>query len=192
MVTTRAQGLIAVAQWAGIFAPTVYGAVTAQYSMTMTSLAKLAPPKVMGKLWFDIYQKGPSWVLPAVMASVLSNGYLAWQSSSIDSTRRNLYLVSVVSVWFIMPMTFLYLEPGVNGACKWKIQSLLADEGFNLPPQQSFMPGVRQQTASAKSKTWADTASMKELISFWASINHVRWVGGFVSAAVSGYATFYL
>ena len=88
-------------------------------------------------------------------------------------------------------MTFAYFEPGINGACKWKVQSLLATEGFSMPGFNGI-PSSVWHSATLTTKAWAEKLSMKELVEMWERRNHGRWVVSLLAAAVSGYATFCL
>jgi len=88
----------------------------------------------------------------------------------------------------ILPVTLLFFEPGINGACKWKVQSLLRDEGFEMP-EGNGRPSPFLHTASESSRQWADKSEMKDLVATWGTVNHGRWALGILAAAVSGLAS---
>ena len=81
------------------------------------------------------------------------------------------------------------MEPGINGASKWKVQSLLKDEGFSMPHTTVYMPSSRKHGSTEASRKWAEETDMKQLIEFWQRINNFRWVIGGIAAATSGYAS---
>ena len=146
--------------------------------------------KIMAKQWYLGYSYGPYWVPPVVAPGTLSNVYLALLAT--DSGKRNIYIAAAVAMFSILPITFFYMEPGINGASKWKVQSLLKDEGFSLPVTSIFMPSSVKHCSTQASRRWADKSDMKDLIKFWQAINNVRWVIAGVAAMASGYATFVL
>lgn len=145
----------------------------------------------MAKQWLHGYQYGPSWVPPLVAPGTIANIYLAYLAAS-DPTRRNCYIAAAVGIFSILPITFFYMEPGINGASKWKVQSLLKDEGFSMPDTSILMPSSVKHGSTQESRRWAEQSDMKDLIKFWQTVNNVRWVIGGVAAALSGYATFAL
>ena len=129
-------------------------------------------------------------VPPLIAPGTLSNLYLALSTS--DPARRSCYIAAAASIFSILPITFFYMEPGINGAIKWKAQTLLKDEGFNLPETSIFMPSSVKHGSTQSSRRWAEGTDMKRLIQVWQSVNNVRWVIAGVAAALSGYATFVL
>ena len=144
--------------------------------------------KIMAKQWYHGYSYGPSWVPPLVAPGTLSNVYLALTSS--DPLQRNIYIAAATVIFSILPMTFFYMEPGINGASKWKVQSLLKDEGFSLPETTILVPSSVKHGSTQNSRRWAEKTDMQDLIRFWQTVNNVRWVIGGLAAALSGYATF--
>ena len=142
----------------------------------------------MAKQWYHGYSYGPYWVPPLIAPGTLSNLYLALLAS--DTISRNCYIAAAFSIFSILPITFFYMEPGINGASKWKVQSLLKDEGFKLPDTTIFLPSSVKHGSTQASRRWADDTDMKELIKFWQSVNNVRWVIAGVATVLSGYATF--
>lgn len=146
--------------------------------------------KIAAKQWYHGYSYGPMWVPPLIAPGTLSNIYLAILAS--DPARRNCYIAAAIGIFSILPITFFYMEPGINGASKWKAQSLLKDEGFNLPETTIFMPSSVKHGSTQASRKWAESTDMKDLIKFWQRVNNVRWVIGGVAAMLSGYATFAL
>jgi hypothetical protein len=146
--------------------------------------------KTMAKQWYHGYSYGPYWVPPLVMPGTLSNIYLALIASSV--VKRNFYIAAAMGIFSILPITFFYMEPGINGASKWKVQSLLKDEGFDLPETTVFVPSSVKHGSTQASRKWAEQSDMRDLIKFWQSVNNVRWVIAGVAAMASGYATFAL
>lgn len=120
----------------------------------------------------------------------LSNIYLALLAT--DSLKKSCYIAAALGIFSILPITFLYMEPGINGASKWKVQSLLKDEGFSMPDTSVFMPSSVKHGSTQASREWAEETDMRDLIRFWQSVNNVRWVIAGAAAALSGYATFVL
>ena len=148
--------------------------------------------KTMAKLWLHAYQLGPYWVPPLILPGTISNAYLA-SVALPGSWQRFCYAFAAAGIFSIlMPITFFYMEPGINGACKWKVQSLLKDEGFSMPETTIWKPSAHSHGATRKSRRWAERSSMKDLILHWRSVNNLRWIlGGFVALA-SGWGTFSL
>lgn len=143
--------------------------------------------KVMAKQWYHGYSYGPYWVPPMIGPGTLSNLFLAYHASS--NSRRNLYLAAAACIFSILPITFFYMEPGVNGASKWKVQSLLKDEGFSMPETSVWVPSSVKHGSTLGSRKWAESSSMESLIRFWQRINNVRWVIAGTAMMLSGYAT---
>jgi hypothetical protein len=141
----------------------------------------------MAKQWYHGYSYGPYWVPPMVAPATFANVYLALTSSTI--LKRNCYIAAAVGIFSILPITFLYMEPGINGASKWKVQSLLKDEGFSLPETSIFVPSSVKHGSTQSSRRWAERTEMKALIRFWQTVNNVRWVIAGVAAMASGYAS---
>ncbi|KAK4100219.1 hypothetical protein N658DRAFT_428125 [Parathielavia hyrcaniae] len=151
-------------------------------------------PKLLARQWLVLYQQGPVWVPPLVYTGLVSNLYLAFSSSSSCSSSSSssfttLHLAAAALTFSIIPITFLYLEPGINGACKWKVEMLLRKEeeeegGFRMPPAKT-LPSVVRHSASEASRKWAERADMADLVVAWARLNHARWVVGVVAGLVS-------
>lgn len=157
--------------------------MTAQYSIAaIPPIRDHAPVKVMARQWLQLYQSAPAWVQPVLMLGTLSNAYLA------ISTFDPLYLAAVAANVSIVPITFMWFEPGINGACKWKIQGVLRDEGFVMPPG-TLAPSPFRHSATAASKRWAEETELKDLVDGWGKRNHLRWILTTVAAVLSGYAT---
>lgn len=130
---------------------------------------------------------GPLWVPPLIAPGTFSNLFLAFMAHG--NFQRNVYLAAAMCIFSILPITFLYMEPGINGAAKWKTQTLLRDEGFSLPETTIFMPSARKHGGTQASRRWAEKTDMKELVLFWRYVNNFRWVIGGIAAVLSGYAT---
>jgi hypothetical protein len=158
--------------------------------------------KLLARQWLALYQQGPVWVPPLIHTGLLANLYLAFSSSfsnatppgqlesssSFNSFPLSMHLTAAALTLSILPLTFLWLEPGINGACKWKAEMLLREEGFSLPERKKgalVAASVVRHSASETSKKWAEGAEMGELVVAWAGKNHVRWVLGVVAGVVS-------
>lgn len=98
---------------------------------------------------------------------------------------RALYIMAAVGIASIMPYTLLYMEPGINGAGKWKAESLLRDDGVKMEDGQ----GVTKQTATLATRKWAEGQEMKDIVQRWSEINGWRWVIMGFAAVASGLAT---
>lgn len=150
----------------------------------------------MAKQWLKGYQYGPIWVPPMVASGTVSNLYLAWLAftssspSSSSVARFRLYLLAALSIFSILPITFFYMEPGINGASKWKVQTLLKDEGFWMPDTKIWAPSSVKNGGTEESRRLAERSSMAELVRGWRRVNNVRWVIGSIAAGLSGVATF--
>jgi len=141
----------------------------------------------MAKQWLHGYQYGPYWVPPLIAPGTFSNLYLALATS--DVTKRNAYCAAALAIFSILPITFFFMEPGVNGACKWKVQTLLQDEGFSMPKTPLWMPSSVKHGSTDKSRRWAESTNMKDLIRSWQRVNNFRWAIAGVSMILSGYAS---
>ncbi|AEO70738.1 uncharacterized protein THITE_46397 [Thermothielavioides terrestris NRRL 8126] len=180
----------------------------------MTLLARTAPhpnSKLLATQWLALYQQGPKWVPPLVHAGALANLYLAFLASHHHYQHQHhqatqstaLHLAAALATLALLPLTFAYFEPGVNGACKWKVERLLVEDGFRLSPPAATAPArwkgvgvvvrrlpvsVRRHSATEGAKRWAEAADMRELVLAWAARNHVRWVMGLVAGVLSSVA----
>lgn len=81
------------------------------------------------------------------------------------------------------------MEPGINGAGKWKAQSLLKDEGVIMEENANIMPDVRKHTATHEARKWAEEVEMKDIVQRWNEINWWRWVITSIAAVASGAAS---
>ena len=158
-------------------------------SLTLVQpIIKHAPnQKLMAKQWLHGYQYGPYWVPPLIAPGTLANVYLAW--SSQGQSGGLLHAMAAIAIFSILPITFLYMEPGINGACKWKVQSLLEDEGFSMPETSIFVPSSVKHGSTQASRRWAERTQMKELIQAWQRVNNVRWAVAGLATVLSGIAT---
>ena len=87
-----------------------------------------------------------------------------------------------------MPYTFFYMEPGINGAGKWKAQGLLKDEGLAMEEGKGT-PDVRKHSATPETRKWAEGNEMKVIVQRWGEISAWRWVIMSVATAASGIAS---
>lgn len=162
--------------------------------------------KILARQWLALYQAGPRWVAPLVQTGFLSNLFLAFlhtrpghththtytEGTSSGAHQSYLYAAAALLTISILPITFLYLEPGINGACKWKAELLLRDEGFTMAGGSDDAKGgkrvamsVARHSASERSKRWAEGAEMGTLVKEWARLNHGRWALGVLGGVVS-------
>ncbi|KAK4149602.1 hypothetical protein C8A00DRAFT_18730 [Chaetomidium leptoderma] len=185
--------LTAVAQWASIAMPTLYAGITFQYSLTMHHLARTSPtPKLLARQWLALYQQGPRWVPPLINTAVLSNLFLAFYAVQTAS-QKYLHLLAAALSFSILPMTFVYFEPGINGACKWKAGLLLSrEDGFEMAEggmNNRIGVSVGRHSANEGARRWAEGVEMEALVVAWAGRNHGRWVLGVVAGVVSFWAS---
>lgn len=147
----------------------------------MPPLIAHAPTKVLAKQWLQAYQFAPVFVAPLIISGALSNAFLAYL------TGNRWYVAAAILNGSIIPYTALYMEPGINGAGKWKVQELLRDEdgGFRLKNGN----GTKGDTAREGWKRWAETVDMKEIVELWAWTNMWRYVITGMAVVVSGGAT---
>lgn len=95
-----------------------------------------------------------------------------------------LYVIAAVLTASIVPYTALYMDPGVNGAGKWKVQESLQAE-FEL---QGTGQGTDKNTAGVAWKSWAETVDMKTTADLWARTNAWRYVITGVAIVISASA----
>lgn len=154
----------------------------------MQPIVEFAPDaKTMARQWLRGYQYGPIWVPPLVMPGTISNVVLALAAT--DPTEKLAYALAAACIFAIAPITFLYMEPGINGALKWKVQTLLKEDGFRMKETKIWFPHAHRHGSTQASRRWAERTEIKELILFWRYINNFRWVLGGVAAVLSGWAT---
>ncbi|KAF1357760.1 hypothetical protein EJ07DRAFT_127699 [Lizonia empirigonia] len=144
-----------------------------------------APAKLLAKQWLQAYQFAPVVVAPLILLGASSNALLAYLSAGFPSRASSLYAVAAIAIASIVPYTALYMEPGVNGAGKWKAQMLLRGE-FDLKAEGQ---GTDRDTASASAKRWAENVDMKTIAETWARTNAWRYVVTAVATVVSATAT---
>ena len=162
--------------------------ITFAYSaIVVPPLLTHSSPKLLAKQWLQAYQYGPRFVPTLILSGTLSNALLAYFSPSTKA--RSLYILAAIEIWSIMPYTFLYMEPGINGAGKWKAQSLLRDEGVTMEENGRGIPDVRKHTAAPDTRKWAEGKEMKDIVQRWSEINHWRWVIMSVATVTSGAAS---
>lgn len=131
-----------------------------------------ASHKLLARQWLQAYQFAPVFVAPLIILGASSNALLAYLNMS--STRTScLYGAAALLNTSIIPYTALYMEPGVNGAGKWKAQQLLREDGLTLNGRGA---GTDKDTASETSKQWAEKVDMKTIAETWARTNAWRYV----------------
>lgn len=144
-----------------------------------------APPKLLARQWLQAYQFAPVFVAPLIILGASSNALLAYSTAGSPSFATHLYAVATVVIASIVPYTALYMEPGINGAGKWKVQELLRGE-FEL---KSEGQGTDNDTAIASWKTWAESVDMKTIAETWARTNTWRYVITITATIISATAT---
>ncbi|OCK81826.1 hypothetical protein K432DRAFT_350235 [Lepidopterella palustris CBS 459.81] len=178
---------LGLAQIIGITFPALYTGTTFAYSsIVIPALVTYAPPKLLAKQWLQAYQFGPKFVLPLILCGTLANAMLAYFDTNPSS--RIQYVVAAVTTISIMPMTLLYMEPGINGAAKCKVQQLLRDEGFEMQ-ESTGMVRVDRHTAKEAWRKWAEKTDMKDIALMWSRINAWRWMITAVATVASASAT---
>jgi hypothetical protein len=144
--------------------------------------------KILAKQWLQMYQYGPLWVIPLVWPGTISNVYLAYTSPASSAAR--FYYTCAAAVFFsVLPFTFFHMEPGVNGAAKWKVQSLLRDDGFEMSVGSMFRPSAHRHASTLASRQWAERTEMKVIVETWVRTNNLRWMIAMVTGVLSGYAS---
>jgi hypothetical protein len=144
-----------------------------------------APPKLLAKQWLQAYQFAPVYVAPLIILGASSNALLAYFTRGALSRASLLYVVAAVANASIIPYTALYMEPGINGAGKWKAQEILREDGFAL---QGVGQGTDKDTASEGAKRWAETVDMKTIALTWARTNAWRYVITGIATMISATA----
>ncbi|KAJ4986436.1 hypothetical protein SVAN01_08128 [Stagonosporopsis vannaccii] len=180
------QSAIRILQAVALIAPSLYTGLTFTYShVVMPPMIAHAPPKLLAKQWLQAYQFAPIFVAPLILLGASSNALLAYRSIGSPPRTTVLYSTAAVAIASIIPYTALYMEPGINGAGKWKAQELLRGE-FDLKGQGQ---GTDKDTARADWKSWADTVNMKTIAELWATTNTWRYVITGIATAISATAT---
>jgi hypothetical protein len=150
----------------------------------MPPLITHAPPKLLAKQWLQAYQFAPIFVAPLILLGASSNTLLAYLTALSPS--KTLYIIAALANASIIPYTALYMEPGINGAGKWKAQELLRDEGFGL---MGTGQGTDKDTARDAAKRWAEKVDMKTIAELWARTNAWRYVITGIATVLSATAT---
>ncbi len=78
------------------------------------------------------------------------------------------------------------MESGINGSAKWKVQEILGKDEIVF---QGMGPGTEKDSATEKSKRWAENTEMKSIAEMWAFINVWRYVLTGVGVVISATAT---
>lgn len=194
-------------QFLALSAPVAYTGVTAVYSnLALTPILAHAPtPAVMARQWLTLYQTGPVWAFSLTQVGAVANLALAYLSPAA-SLQRWLYLGAAAMAWVIMPLTFVWFEPGINGALKWKVGCVLkkeVEEGRGekgevgeggrykgMPEGRGWLrPSSVRHSATAASRQWAERTEVRELVVGWGRRNQLRWVMGLVASVLAGWAT---
>ncbi|KAF9691765.1 hypothetical protein EKO04_010323 [Ascochyta lentis] len=180
------QTIVPVLQAVALTAPSLYTGLTFTYShVVIPPMTTHAPPKLLAKQWLQAYQFAPVVVAPLVLLGASSNALLAYCTAGSSSRASSLYAIAAIAIVSIIPYTALYMEPGVNGAGKWKAQELLRGE-FEL---KGAGQGTDKDTARASAKRWAESVDMRTIAQTWAKINAWRYVITGVATIVSATAT---
>ncbi|KZM26875.1 hypothetical protein ST47_g1962 [Ascochyta rabiei] len=179
------QTIVHVLQAIALTAPSLYTGLTFTYShVVIPPMTNHAPPKLLAKQWLQAYQFAPAVVAPLILLGASSNALLAYCTADSTSPASPLYTVAAVAIASIVPYTALYMEPGVNGAGKWKAQELLRGE-FEL---KGAGQGTDKDTARASAKRWAESVDMRAIAETWARTNAWRYVITGIATIVSATA----
>lgn len=166
---------------------TICSGFTFAYShVVIPPMTTHAPPKLLAKQWLQAYQFAPIFVAPLIILGASGNALLAYFTTNSTSRASSLYTVAALATASIIPYTALYMEPGVNGAGKWKAQELLRDDGFEL---KGAGQGTDKDTAKESAKRWAEKVDMKTIAETWAMTNAWRYVITGVATTISVTAT---
>jgi hypothetical protein len=145
-----------------------------------------ASPKILARQWLQAYQVAPVFVAPLIILAIFSNATLAYLAATQCPRASLLYMVAAVANVSIIPYTALYMEPGINGAGKWKAQEILRAEGFGL---KGVGAGTDKDTANEHAKRWAEKVDMKTIAETWARTNAWRYVITSIAVLFSASAT---
>jgi hypothetical protein len=163
-------------------APALYTGLTFAYThVAMPPLTTHAPPKLLAKQWLQAYRIAPIYVAPLILIGASSNALLFYLTSHTG------YAIAALANASIIPYTALYMEPGINGAGKWKAQVLLREEGTVVLRGKGS--GTDKDTAREGAKRWAESVGMKEIVERWAWVNMWRYVITGFAVVVSASAT---
>jgi hypothetical protein len=156
--------------------------------VAMPPIITHAPPKLLARQWLQAYQFAPVFVAPLILVGASSNALLAYITASSPwlGSVSALYAVAAIAIASIIPYTALYMEPGVNGAGKWKAQELLREDGYHL---KTTGHGTNCDTATDEAKKWAEKVDMKTIAETWAKINAWRYVLTGLATVVSATGT---
>ncbi|ORX98682.1 hypothetical protein BCR34DRAFT_146686 [Clohesyomyces aquaticus] len=157
----------------------------------MPPLLSYAPEALLAKQWLQAYAYGPVFVPPLILSGTLCNVLLAY--SSPTTSMKLLYGLAAAFTWIIMPFTLLYMEPGVNGAGKWKVERLLVDEDgdkrYMMKENEGWLPRVDRHTATGEARAWAEGVRMRDIVERWVVVNRWRFWVTALAMGVSAVAT---
>ncbi|KAF2716649.1 hypothetical protein K431DRAFT_341850 [Polychaeton citri CBS 116435] len=182
--------LVPVVKLIGLVCPSLYAGFTMSDSLTFVGpiVSHASNQKIAAKQWLHGYQYGPAWVPPLIAPGVSANLLLAYLANT--KLQQQLYvLAGLANFTILFIITFLYMEPGINGALKWKVQTLLKDEGFNMKDTPLWSPSAYKHGSTQASRKWAEKTDVKELILVWRRVNNWRWVIAVCAVVASGYAS---
>nr|OQO28328.1 hypothetical protein B0A51_05447 [Rachicladosporium sp. CCFEE 5018] len=135
--------------------------------------------------WLSAYQFGARYVRPLAATSTLSSAYLLYSalgSSDTDTTVKLSYLTGFLSLPMLLAYTLLVMEPGVNGALKHKVKLLV---GEKVKFHGRAKVGEEHETASKRSKKWAEKTGVRELLAVWKRDNDLRMAVSLIGALAS-------
>ncbi|KAK6430538.1 hypothetical protein LTR95_013308 [Oleoguttula sp. CCFEE 5521] len=135
--------------------------------------------------WLSAYQFGARYVRPLAVTSTLSSASLlfsALTSTSSDTTIQISYLIGFLSLPLLLAYTLLVMEPGVNGALKYKAKLLV---GKKVRFQGRAKIGEEHETASEASKKWAEGTGVRDLLAVWKRDNDLRMVVSLIGGLAS-------
>ncbi|KAF3036807.1 hypothetical protein E8E12_005629 [Didymella heteroderae] len=185
-MSEHSQSFIPTLRAIALVAPSLYTGLTFTYShVVIPPMTTHAPPKLLAKQWLQAYQFAPAFVAPLILLGTSSNALLSYLTNEQPTHSSALYAIAGVLNASIIPYTALYMEPGVNGAGKWKAQELLRGD-FEL---QGAGQGTDRDTARISWKSWAETVDMRAIAELWAKTNAWRYMITGVATLISAAAT---
>lgn len=174
-------------QSTALIAPSLYTGFTFAYTHALLPpLLSHAPPKLLARQWLQAYQFAPVYVAPLILLGLASNTLLAIMSPSYNY----LYAVAALLNASVIAYTALYMEPGVNGAGKWKVREML--RGEDRVGKKEWVvgrQGTGKDTAREEWKRWAESVDMCVIVECWGRANAVRYVVAGVAVGLSAMAT---
>lgn len=172
------------------FAGTIFG-----YNyIFLPPVLKHSEERVLAQQWLEAYQFGARYVRRLMQAIVYCNVYLAARAvglarrsepkTPLANTAMPGHLAAMLVFMSIMAYTLIVMEPGINGALKVKVETIMGENEVDLK-HDNVPVGEERQTATSAWKERAQRESLRSLILVWKRCNDWRMAGAALSAAVS-------